>query len=438
MFDLVKQGLAAFARSILTVLRVLGHWAAAPFRAFARWAMARGIWVQVVLAILILPWLIGYGHFMFNALVLRGFDVDWADSLGMERRVLGPGKATVTPPTPVAPAGVAARPPVATPAAAAPAVAAGGAVVATPPRPPVAAAAANAAATPAALAAAAAAAAAAQPTVCGRSYIVDASAALIEFNVRKNLWMSSNPFYKMGFFFLIDWERTKFLDNKAAFQRGVHQAVARTAADLADLLGRVRGTSQVDPDLQIARGNLQFDQFTWAFNPFSDRPFGPTTRSPTFYIGAENALRRYQARLITCNASFDERADNLLQFLDHIAADIGSTSATLMERTETHHSGWFDTRADDMFQFAKGQMYAYAGILEAARADFADVVAARELSGIWDNMTSHFRHATELRPRVISNGPADSLFMPSHLTAMGFYILRARANLVELRSVLDR
>ncbi len=28
--------------------------------------------------------------------------------------------------------------------------------------------------------------------------------------------------------------------------------------------------------------------------------------------------------------------------------------------------------------------------------------------------------------------------MPSHLTALGFYILRVRSNLVEIRSVLDR
>jgi hypothetical protein len=28
--------------------------------------------------------------------------------------------------------------------------------------------------------------------------------------------------------------------------------------------------------------------------------------------------------------------------------------------------------------------------------------------------------------------------MPTHLTTMGFYVLRVRSNLVEVRSVLDR
>ena len=65
--------------------------------------------------------------------------------------------------------------------------------------------------------------------------------------------------YKLGLFGL-DWDRTPFFDNKAAFQRGVHQAIRRTSIELVDTLGRVRGTSQIDADLQSARGNLQFDE----------------------------------------------------------------------------------------------------------------------------------------------------------------------------------
>ena len=58
--------------------------------------------------------------------------------------------------------------------------------------------------------------------------------------------------YKLGFFG-IDWDNTPFLDNKASFQRGINQAVRRTATELVDTLGRVRGTSQIDQNLQDAR-----------------------------------------------------------------------------------------------------------------------------------------------------------------------------------------
>ena len=83
-------------------------------------------------------------------------------------------------------------------------------------------------------------------------------------------------------------------------------------------------------------------------------------------------------------------------------------------------------------------MYGYYGILAGARADFTEVIEAREVATIWDNVTEHIEQAIRLAPMIIANGAEDGWLMPSHLTALGFYILRARSNLVEIRSVLDR
>lgn len=273
---------------------------------------------------------------------------------------------------------------------------------------------------------------------CGQSAIVTITSDLIDLNVNKNVWLSSNPVYKAGFFWMVDWDQTWFFDNKAAFQRGVHQAASRTAIELADALGRVRGTSQIDTDLQAAKGRIQFDQFTWYFNPFGPQPFGPTTPTPSYYEKAIELLDSYNERLAACDATFDARADNLLQFLDRIAKDIGSSSAVIKDRAESHNSGWFDARADDIFMYSKGQLYAYYGVLKAARVDFADVVDRREIADIWDRMEEHLRSAIALEPAIISNGREDGWMMPTHLTTIGFYILRARSNLVEIRSVLDR
>lgn len=356
------------------IVRQLIGWFTIPVVAIWRFYWSRSNLTKLIVAVLIAPWIIGSLHFVWNAAWIRGYDVDYPQTLAIDARLAAPGL-----PVPGS-----------------------------------------------------------DPPQCGASYIVEASTHLIDFNVNQNNWMSSNPFYKMGFLFFIDWERTKFLDNKAAFQRGVHQAVQRTLTELADRLGRVRGTSEVDPDLDAARGNAQADQYTWVINPFSDRPFGPTTRSQAYFRSAINSLEQFQSRLTNCDASFDQRADNLLQFLDRIAADIGSTSASLLDRAEGHNSGWFDTRADDLFMNAKGQMYAYYGILAGARADFAEIIQDREIASIWDNMMEHIATAISLDPLIISNGAEDGWLMPSHLTALGFYVLRARANLVEIRSVLDR
>lgn len=269
---------------------------------------------------------------------------------------------------------------------------------------------------------------------CRRSLIVDATANLVDFNVNQNAWISSMLFYKLGLFGLA-WERTPFFDNKAAFQRGVNQAVRRTTIELVDTLGRVRGTSQIDADLQKARGNLQFDEETWYFGL---SPFGPKTPTPSFYRSAIKDLQAFNARLEKCEAVFDARSDNLLLFIDRIANDIGATSAILRERSEKYNLGWFDPRADDRFWFAYGQLYGYYGILTAAHADFKDVIAQRGLTQVWDELEAQLRAALRIQPWIISNGAEDGVLMPSHLATLGFYVLRVRSNLIEIRLILDR
>ena len=240
--------------------------------------------------------------------------------------------------------------------------------------------------------------------------------------------------YKLGLFG-IDWDDTPFFDNKASFQRGVNQAVRRTAIELVDSLGRVRGTSLVDSNLQSARGNLQFDEFTWYFGL---SPFGPKTPTPGFYRVAIKDLRAFNDRLQKCDAVFDARADNLLQLIDRIANDLGATSAILRDRSEKYNSGWFDTRADDRFWFAYGQLYGYYGVLSGAHADFQSVIAQRGLAQLWSMLEEQFRAALKIQPFIISNGAESGWLMPTHLATMGFYVLRVRSNLVEIRLVLDR
>jgi hypothetical protein len=277
-------------------------------------------------------------------------------------------------------------------------------------------------------------AAASTAKTCQRSAIVDVAADLTDFNVNQNAWISSMLLYRLGFFG-IDWDHTPFLDNKASFQRGVNQAVRRTAVELVDSLGRVRGTSGINNDLQNARGNLQFDEYSWYFGL---NPFGPKTPTPSYYRSAIESLRKFNADLASCGAVFDGRADNLIQFIDRIANDLGSTSDVLAERSANHSRGWFDTRADDRFWFAYGQLYAYYAILSAAQSDFSRVVAERNLGAIFGATIKQFQAALQIQPAIISNGREDGWIMPSHLATMGFYILRVRSNLVEIRSVLDR
>jgi hypothetical protein len=269
---------------------------------------------------------------------------------------------------------------------------------------------------------------------CGRSAIIDVAADLTDFNVNQNSWVSSMLLYKAGLFGM-SWDRTPFLDNKASFQRGIHSAVQRMSNEMVDSLGRVRGTSQIDPDLQKARGQLQYDTSSWYFGI---SPFGFKQSSPSSYrIGIEG-LRKFNDRLAACGATFDARADNLAAMIEAITSQIGSTTATIDERSRNNNLGWFDTQADNNFWEAMGQLYAYYGFLSAAHADFEDVIKIKALDAVWNRMEEQLRSALDLDPFIISNGREDGWVMPTHLTTLGFKILRVRSNLVEVREILKQ
>lgn len=269
---------------------------------------------------------------------------------------------------------------------------------------------------------------------CQPSAMVDVVAELIDYNVNQGTWVPSNPLHKAGFFFVVDWKDTPFLDNRAAFQLGTNQAVRRTAVELVDRLGRVRGTSSINSNLQSAREAANYREDAWVFT-FSPPFLQPST--PARLRDARDDLLAFNAELSRCEAEFDTRADNLLQFMDRVTADIGSTSEILQRRMEQANFTGFDRRADDRFWFTYGQLYAYHGVMTAMRSDFRDVFAQRNLDNLWERVDEQLVDALRVRPPMIANGSASSM-IKSHLESIGFDLLRVRSNLVEMRDVLDR
>jgi len=365
-----------------------------PFMWIGRWYGNRGLILRAVLGLILVSILFLYGYFFYVTQFWNGFDPDY------------PTKIAATSTSAQATNAVAGDPIAADSSATGQTQqpAAGGATTAQ----------------------------AAAPQSCKRSEIAAVSADLIDFNVNQNAWISSMLASKMGFFG-IPWRNTPFFDNKAAFQLGINQVLRRTTTELVDSLGRARGTSRIDQNLQDARTALAWDEDAWYVGLR-----GPTRPTPSVYRDAIRKLRTFNADLEKCQATFDARADNLLQFLDRIAGDMGSTSDILRGQIDSSDAGWFDPRADDRFWFAYGQLYAYYGMLNATRTDFSAVIRERNITTLWDTMQTQMRDALNMQPWIISNGNESSFIFPSHLATMGFNLLRARSQIVEIRGVLDR
>ncbi len=366
-----------FSRTFYLIGRGIGQvvaWILWPFAKLYAFYRSTGFLWKSLIGAFVLALVTGYGWFFYNAETYSGYNPDYVDAFKLESRGVSAGEEVA---------------------------ATGGGTTAK---------------------------------TCGRSAIVDVASALTDFNVNQNSWVSSMLLYKAGFFGL-SWDRTPFFDNKASFQRGIHSAVQRMSNELVDSLGRVRGTSQIDEDLKKARGQLQYDVSSWYFglSPLGFRQSSPSS----FRIGIEN-LDKFNTRLANCDATFDARADNLATMIETITSQIGSTTAAIDERSKNNNLGWFDTQADNYFWDSMGQMYAYYGFISAAHADFEDIIKTKALDAVWNRMETEMRQTLDLDPWIISNGKEDGWVMPTHLTTLGFKILRVRSNMVEVRDILKQ
>lgn len=258
------------------------------------------------------------------------------------------------------------------------------------------------------------------------SRAVAVAADLIGREVRQHSWPANHPWFLPG----------AVLDNMPNYQQGIIQALRRFTLEMTDQIGRARGSSQADPDLERARSLLNYASDVWVWD-ISVSIF-PTATSPQQYKAGQEALLSYNKRLAAGTAVFDRRADNLLATLDRIAKDLGSSSAALEQQIEQHSGDWFDFQADDRFYRTKGEIYCYALLLRELGKDFDPVIKERGLQTVWTNMIDNLFTAAELHPWVVINGAPDSQILPSHLAAQGFFLLRARAQIYEITDILTK
>jgi hypothetical protein len=261
-------------------------------------------------------------------------------------------------------------------------------------------------------------------TGSGGSRAVAVAAALLQREVEDHQWVANDPFFLPG----------AVLDNMPNYQQGIVAALSRFGIEMTDQIGRTRGSSQADADLDKAAGLLKYPGDIWLFD-FSTS-WAPTASSEAQYRAARAALISYNQRLSGGGAVFERRADNLLATLERIAADLGSASAVIDRHIVEEAGSPLDFEADDIFYRNKGRLYGYYLLLRELGVDFEKVILDRDLALAWAQMLETFEGAATMQPWVVLNGAPSSQFVPSHLAAQGFYLLRARTQLREVTNIL--
>lgn len=260
----------------------------------------------------------------------------------------------------------------------------------------------------------------------GSSRAVALAAALIEREVVQSAWPANDPFFMPG----------AALDNMPNFQIGIQEALRRFATEMADQIGRARGSSSADGDLTDARGALNYAPDRWVWDPKVS--LWPTAGSEDQYKAAMRSLLKYNERLARGQASFEPRADNLLTTLDRIGKDLGAASNAIDQQIDEHSGDWLDFLADDKFYRTKGELYAFGLLLRDLGIDFKSVIQEKGATTVWQRMVDSMLEGASLQPLVVMNGSPNAMLQPNHLAAQGFYLLRARTQLEEITDILQK
>lgn len=254
-----------------------------------------------------------------------------------------------------------------------------------------------------------------------QSRAVAIASQLIFREIDQNSWSANDPFFQPG------W----WLDNMPNFQQGIVAACARFANAMATASDDGQGPS---PSLERAAGLLKYPGTVWKFDPSTS--WSPTASSEKQYRNAARNLAEYNQELAGGTDRFNRDAATLHALIAALGADLAAISAEIDQHLAEDRSALFDGTADDVFFLTKGKVYAYGLILREIGWDHAQLLADRELGAAWRQMTESLRVAATLQPLMVLNGAPDGTFLPSHLTAQGFYLLRARAQLTEIGDAL--
>ncbi len=260
----------------------------------------------------------------------------------------------------------------------------------------------------------------------GGSKAVAVAAALLQREVQDSPWPANDPFFLPG----------AALDNMPNFQIGVQEALRRFATEMADQIGRARGSSSADSDLTDARGAMNYAPDRWVWDPSVS--WWPTAGSEDQYLAAMRSLLKYNDRLSRGQAAFEPRADNLIITLDRIGTDLGAASNTIDLQIDQHSGDWIDLQADNKFYRTKGMLYAFGLMLRDMGTDFEQVLKEKGAVNVWQRMVESMLDGAILQPVIVMNGSPNAFLQPNHLTSQGFYLLRARTQLEEITDILQK
>ena len=240
---------------------------------------------------------------------------------------------------------------------------------------------------------------------------IDMMSHLINREVHYKIWTPNLPFLFPSY----------FLDNMPNFQLGLMSAISKTTAAFAQL-PYPPTTEGNRNNLKEAAEFLKYPGNVWLFSP--QNKLLPVPSANTQYKKGRKKLNNFNNEIATGKILLPTNAQNLSILLSYIKKDLSRMTIKTENHIRENHDSFIDSKADDVFYFDLGKLYAYSQILKTLGYDFKDVLIKYDIYQQWTAALRLLQEASDLNPTIVRNGRLNSSFAPNHLITINYLASR--------------
>ncbi|MGD9637630.1 MAG: hypothetical protein AB7U85_01055 [Alphaproteobacteria bacterium] len=235
---------------------------------------------------------------------------------------------------------------------------------------------------------------------------INAVIKLINREVEQNVWTANQPFFFPA----------AILDNMPAYQTGIISALA----DFIDIWNFLDDSSE---NLARASDFLKYPSNIWIID-FS-KSWLPLASTNKQYRNASQELVFYNSYIAQNGLPFILKSSTLKTILQQINNHLLAAVSDIQNQITSGSKKIIDFDSDNVFYYGKGSCYGYYIILKELENDYINVIKAQNIENEWQEMLDLIQEASLLNPMIVINAAPDASFLPSHLTAQGFYLTQS-------------
>lgn len=238
-----------------------------------------------------------------------------------------------------------------------------------------------------------------QPVQDGLHFVAT-SAGLIKREIDEKMWTPNLPVIFPGV----------VLDNMPAFQKGI----MATLKTIFSGFSKDNDSQNLDQAVKL----LKYPPDIWLLSKDSNLSLAPSSGAQ--YRKAARFLQNFNDDEAKFAGKDPVVLNNLLKLFEK---NLKHTDQKLEDQIREHSSDWFDLKADDVFYFAQGRIYASYVLLRALLKDYKEDIVRLGVYDEWVKVEKSLEDAFSFDPLIVRNGQKHALISPNHLS-----VLRADVN----------